>query len=122
MLYFIRQLFILGAESSFNPGMRKIMLHRIGFPNALSPLMHALYVLFSTGCQVHISYRHLPAIAQRLWFLDRHAAIQPFLDSRINLRIAGVFYPTTQAGEMGSVGFGRPAVRLQVLHAIGVER
>jgi hypothetical protein len=33
-----------------------------------------------------------------------------------------VFYPTTQAGKMGSVGLGRPAVRLQVLHAIGVER
>ena len=121
VLYYIRQRCILSTESSSNPGARKIMLHRIGFPNALRPLMHALCVFFSTGCQVHIGNRHLPAIAQRFWFLDRHAAIQPFLDSRVNLRIASMFHPTTEAGEMGSVGLARPAVRLQVLHAIGIE-
>jgi hypothetical protein len=69
-----------------------------------------------------IGNSHRAARIRRLRLDEVNCTVQPFLYGSIDLRIAAIFQPATQTGEMSGIGFGGVTVSLHVLHAVRIER
>ena len=103
-----------------DPRAGQLMLRCISTPNVFDPgLSHACSRFGRRG--VYIGNRQRSQKGQNVWLLQTTIAVEPLLDGAVQVRIAVIFQPTAQPGQVRGVRFSRSAVAVKVLHTVSIK-